>query len=76
MLKNQKSRVFTTKHGETVKAEMMNNGRVFIEFYVKTGSDEEFDPWSYSCETNDLNKGGLLERYTDEDLERLYNKSK
>lgn len=47
-----------------------DNSETFVEFHVKTGYDDEFDPYTYVCETDNLD--GDFEEMTDEQLEELY----
>ena len=47
-----------------------DNCGTFVEFHVKTGCDDEFDPYTYACETDNLD--GDFNDMTDEQLEELY----
>ena len=66
-------RIIDTVDGE-VKAvktyDPENNWAAYIEFYKKTGCDEEADPWEYEGESMDMPKD--FDDFTDEELEEVY----
>lgn len=46
-----------------------DNCETFVEFHVKTGYDDESDPYTYACKTDNLDG---FNNMTDEQLEELY----
>ena len=42
----------------------------FIEFRLKTGTDDEFDPYTYVCESDYIDGG--IDGMSDSELEDLY----